>query len=55
MPAAVLERKSEKKYMWKSQAYQGPLEWLVTNFSLQYHTEITHWGYENKGNDHQPT
>ena len=26
-------------------------EWLVSNFSLQYHPWIKHWGHENKGND----
>ena len=29
-------------------------EWLVSNFSLQYHPWITHYGHENEGNDHQP-
>ena len=29
-------------------------EWLVSNFSLQYHPWITHYGHENEGNDPQP-
>ena len=28
-------------------------EWLVSNFSLQYHPWITHEGHKNWGNDHQ--
>ena len=30
-----------------------PLEWLVSNFSLQYRPWIKHEGHENKGKDHQ--
>ena len=30
-----------------------PLEWLASNFSVQYHSRFTHKGHENKGNDHQ--
>ena len=28
-------------------------EWLVSNFSSQYHPWITHEGHKNWGNDHQ--
>ena len=28
-----------------------PLEWLASNFSLQYHPWITYLGHENNGND----
>ena len=30
-----------------------PLEWLVSNFSFQYHPRITHWGHENKGDNNK--
>ena len=30
-----------------------PWEWLVSNFSLQYHHWIAHDGHENKGHDQQ--
>ena len=30
-----------------------PLEWLVSKFSFQYHTRITHWSHENKGDDNK--
>ena len=29
-----------------------PFKWLTSNFSLQYHTWITHKGHKKKGNDH---
>ena len=29
------------------------LEWLASNFSLQCHPWITHYGHKNEGNDHQ--
>ena len=28
-------------------------EWVASNFSIQYPPWITHYGHENKGNDHQ--
>ena len=31
----------------------NPLESLTSNFFLQNHPSIKHWGHENKGNDHQ--
>ena len=31
----------------------NPLERLASNFSLQYHPLIKHWGHKNRGNDHQ--
>ena len=31
----------------------NPKEWQASNFSLQYHPQITHSGCENKGKDHQ--
>ena len=31
----------------------NPLEWLASNFSLQYQHWIAHQCHENKGNDHQ--
>ena len=30
-----------------------PWEWLASNFSLHYHSQITHEGHENKENDYQ--
>ena len=30
-----------------------PWEWLVSNFSLQYHHWIAHEGHENKAHDQQ--
>ena len=28
-------------------------EWLASNFFLQHHARIKHYGNENKGNDHK--
>ena len=28
-------------------------EWVASNFSIQYCPGVTHYGLENKGNDHQ--
>ena len=33
----------------------NPWEWLVTNSSVSIIPKQTHWGYKDKGNDHQLT